>query len=371
MRQQKVAGYNAADMLTLDLQLVIFLLFALLILSAGGAIWLDRRRRSGGDEIAALGMAPFGVAWLDEHGAIQAVNPAAQRLLHLDSPNATTEGRLLLHEAADDPGHYRLMTLPPDHWLRVWCSADGRLVLLFDATDPQRAAQASQRLLNDLSHELRTPLATILTHAEVQGLAGLSDVTRAESLGLLKEETQRAIRLVNSMLELGRLETSAELPQRPLDMLPIAELAIQQSMPEATHKGIALRLEADTPLPTISGNADALLRVLLNLLDNAVKYGRTGDWVALSLRGDPAGLHCMVSDSGPGIAARHLPYLTQRFYRAAPPEQAGSGLGLALVQEILRQHGSALQIESQTEGSNTGTRVSFMLPARMPAGGTR
>lgn len=360
-------------MLIFDLKLTIFLLIALLAAAAGGAVWLDRARTRRNH--AGMEDAPFGVVSFNPAGKVQTANLAAQRLLGARAgsvpslPEAEADSLLVDLEAAG--GHYRLIAVPPDRWLRVWRSADGKLALLFDATDPQRAAQASQRLLNDLSHELRTPLATILTHAEVQGLAGLSDVTRAESLGLLKEETQRAIRLVNSMLELGRLETSAELPQRPLDMLPIAELAIQQSMPEATLKGIVLRLEADTPLPTISGNADALLRVLLNLLDNAVKYGRTGDWVALSLRGDPAGLHCMVSDSGPGIAARHLPYLTQRFYRAAPLEQAGSGLGLALVQEILRQHGSALQIESETEGSNTGTRVSFVLPARAPAGGAR
>jgi len=78
-----------------------------------------------------------------------------------------------------------------------------------------------------VSHELRTPLATILTHAEVRGLAGLPDATRQESLHLLKEETQRAVRLVNALLEMGRLETGGELAQRPVDLLALAEAAVQ------------------------------------------------------------------------------------------------------------------------------------------------
>jgi two-component system phosphate regulon sensor histidine kinase PhoR len=112
----------------------------------------------------------------------------------------------------------------------------------------------------------------------------------------------------------------------------------------------------------VLGDADQLLRVWLNLLDNAVKYCRPDDQVTVSLRREGAGVRGAVSDDGPGIAREHLPHLTQRFYRAAPLEQAGSGLGLALVEEILRQHGSTLQIESQIEGDATGTRLHFLLP---------
>ena len=84
--------------------------------------------------------------------------------------------------------------------------------------------------------------------------------------------------------------------------------------------------------------------------------------MTVSLQREPGGIRCTILDSGPGIPAAHLPHVTRRFYRAAPQEVEGSGLGLALVEEILRRHGSRLEIESHTEGEQTGTRVAFVLP---------
>ncbi|MER2599747.1 MAG: ATP-binding protein [Caldilineales bacterium] len=361
------------SMFTIDLQLLLFLLIALLALVAGGAVGLERwlrgrgrRQDEPGPALAALDQAPFGVLALSSGGDVQWANPAAQRLLDLAEPSGALPEEVwadrLLADVETTGGRYRLIPLPPDRWLRAWTSAGGQWIFIFDASDQQRAGQAAQRLLNDLGHELRTPLATILTHAEVQGLAGLPDATRQESLHLLKEETQRAVRLVNALLELGRLETGGELAQRPVDLLTLAEAAVQQTLPQAEARAIQISLEADTPLPHVLGDADQLLRVWLNLLNNAVKYCRPDDRVTVSLRREEAGVRGAVSDNGPGIARKHLPYLTQRFYRAAPLEQAGSGLGLALVEEILRQHGSTMQIESQTEGDATGTRLHFLLP---------
>ena len=357
-------------MYNFDLQLLLFLLIALLAMIADGAVWLDRsfsRRRSARVFDEALEDAPFGALRLNRVGEAQYANVTAQRLLDLPASRGPLPAEEwadhLLADAEAAGSRYRLVALPGGRWLRAWISQGGELVFLFDATEQQRAAQASSRLLNDLGHELRTPLATILTHAEVQGLANLPEPTRAESLRLLKEETLRAIRLVNAMLDLGRLETSSELALRPIDLLAVAEAAVQQTSAPAAAKEIHLSLRADTPLPAVPGDADALLRVLLNLLDNAVKFSRPGDQVTLSLQREAAGVRCAVSDTGPGIPAQHLPRVTQRFYRAAPLEQAGSGLGLALVEEALRRHGSALQIESPDPGSAAGVRAHFLLTA--------
>jgi two-component system phosphate regulon sensor histidine kinase PhoR len=259
-------------------------------------------------------------------------------------------------------GRYRIVPAPPDRLVRWWAMGGGELVFLFDATEQQRADQAARQLLNDLSHELRTPLATILTHVEVLGLANLPDATRAESLRLLKEETQRTVRLANAMLELGRLEISGEPALRPVDALAVAEAALHQSMPNAEACSIHLSLEADTPVPAVLAEADQLMRVFLNLLDNAIKFSRAGDRVVVSLAHEAPGVRCTVRDNGPGIAGQHLPFVTRRFYRAASPEQAGSGLGLAMVEEILRRHGSVLHLESNTETGLSGTCLSFVLP---------
>lgn len=375
-------------MLTLDLQPLLFGLLVLLALVAGGTVWLDRRLRYRGRSAKAAGLslpdldeAPFGVLALTEAGELRFANPAARRLLGLDAaaktlPEAEWADRLLddvdsIRANGGAAGRYRITPAAPERFVRWWAMAGGELVFLFDATEQQRTDQAGRRLLNDLSHELRTPLATILTHAEVLSLPNLPDVTRAESQRLLKEETQRAVRLVNAMLELGRLETSAELALRPVDLLAVAEAALQQTMPQAEARAIHLSMEADTPLPAVLAEADQMLRVFLNLLDNAVKFSRPGDRVILALRRDPLGVRCEVRDTGPGIPAQHLPFVTRRFYRAAAPEHAGSGLGLAMVEEILRRHGSALQIASRAEGEATGTSVSFVLPAAPAEGGQR
>jgi two-component system phosphate regulon sensor histidine kinase PhoR len=99
------------------------------------------------------------------------------------------------------------------------------------------------------------------------------------------------------------------------------------------------------------------------LLDNAVKYLRTGDRVTVTLRRqlDRHVILCEVHDTGPGIPAEHLPLVTRRFYRVASEEIGGSGLGLAVVKEILRRHHSELEISSRTEGAETGTTIRFVL----------
>lgn len=225
--------------------------------------------------------------------------------------------------------------------------------------------QAARFLISDLSHELRTPLATLLTHLEVLRLPQIPEETRRQSIHLMQVEARRMARLVHDLLELGRLETSAAIERRPVDLLATVEEAIAQVAPQARARQIALSLQADTPLPLVVGDADRLKQVFLNLLDNAVKYSRPGDRVVVSLQQDPArdGIACAVCDNGPGIPAEHLPYITHRFYRVASQDVEGSGLGLAVVEEILRRHQSRLEIESRSEGAETGTCARFILPS--------
>ncbi|MEA3338717.1 MAG: ATP-binding protein, partial [Chloroflexota bacterium] len=168
--------------------------------------------------------------------------------------------------------------------------------------------------------------------------------------------------LINQMLELGRLETSAEVERRPVDILALVEQAIARSAPQAEGREIGLSLQAETPLPLVVGQEDRLLQVFLNLLDNGIKYSRPGDQVIVALGRVAEGVECVVRDTGPGIPAEHLPHVTRRFYRAVPRKIEGSGLGLALVEEILRRHQSCLEIESRAVGEETGTRARFVLP---------
>jgi two-component system, OmpR family, phosphate regulon sensor histidine kinase PhoR len=180
-------------------------------------------------------------------------------------------------------------------------------------------------------------------------------------------------RLVNDMLELGRLEMVESVTRRPVNLLKLVEETVVQVSPQSAEQGIDLNVTSTGSVPLVMGNADRLRQVLLNLLDNAVKYAGAHAQVTVSLEVVAAGVRCSCRDTGPGIAPAHLPYITRRFYRAAPDTIQGSGLGLALVEEILRRHGSALEIISPvSEGRGTCARFVLPLtedpaPATMPA----
>ncbi|MCJ7551400.1 MAG: HAMP domain-containing histidine kinase, partial [Anaerolineae bacterium] len=215
---------------------------------------------------------------------------------------------------------------------------------------------------------LRTPIATLLTHIEILGLDDVGDDVHTQSLQLAKREAQRMSRLVNDMLELGRLEMTETLTRRPLSLLALVEDVVAQTMPRAVAENVTVDIVSPPALPLVLGNTDRLRQVLLNLLDNAFKYAGAGSRATIELSAATAGVVCTICDTGPGIPPEHLPFVTQRFYRAAAETVEGSGLGLALVAEILRHHGSELEITSSV-ADDTGTCARFVLPPAGPTGG--
>lgn len=369
-------------MLSIDVRWILSAFFLLAGAAAGLVVWSDQRRRRGQatalfDTEKAGGVlerAPFGWLILSGRGNREYANPYACRLLGLEKGSGSLPEADWVHRLREDRaaargaevgvGRYRTISLASGKSVRWWVTPwrDWDVVFLLDVTDQKEAEQASRYLLNSLSHELHTPLSGILTHLEILQLSGVSQEIRQQSLGMLKAEAQRLSRMVRLMLELGRLETSAELERRPVDLMAVAEQAVAQLAPDAEGREITLALEANTPIPLVVGDRDRLMQVFLNLLDNVLKHCRPGDQAVVSLEEREEGVACTVRDTGPGIPSTHLPHVTRRFYRAAPQKVEGSGLGLALVEEILRRHGSDLTIESQAEGEETGTLVRFVLP---------
>lgn len=373
------------------------ILTALLLLLMGAALWAWTRPRP--PQVAAthnalaavFAHAPVAVLWLDEIGALRMANVQARTLIGIDAaatalPDAAWQRRLqedvqAVMASPTGSGRSRTLDLAGDlvetsgetpaeqrtwHW---WVTAweDGGLVFINDVTTAQQTEQTTQLLLSDLAHELRTPLATLATHLEVLRLATVAPEVRAQSVEFLREETQRLVRLVNNTLELGRLQSSSRLEHRQVQLFPLVEAVVSQLHGEAHARNVAVSIEAEANLPLVHGNADRLKQVWLNLLDNSLKYARAVDRVVLSLARDAnGGVACAVCDTGPGIAAEHLPHVTRRFYRAVPSGMAGSGLGLALAAEIVRQHGAQLTVESRNGAhadEATGTCVRFTLPA--------
>jgi two-component system, OmpR family, phosphate regulon sensor histidine kinase PhoR len=374
-------------MMALDLKLLLFLALLALLATALAAILLDRRRfrdplmlRAGihpADLRTALEAAPFGLLLLDQRPETVYANAQARRLLEIASafdplPSTLWRAELIrdvstAQQTTPPQTHYRVLSLTAEQTLSWWlCPLPHyTLVYLADLTTTYKMEKAARVFLGNLSHELRTPLMAILAHLEVLRTPDMPEVVRQSSLVTLHQETTRIVRLVQDLLELSRLEATPELNLKPVDLLLVAESAMAEVILTAETRGIGMTLGAEAALPRVVGDPDRLQQVFLNILDNAVKYSRTGDKVEVSLTPGPTGLCVTIHDTGPGIEPEHLPLVTGRLYRGRT-DVPGSGLGLALAEEILRRHGSHLEIESQATGLETGTTVRFLLPVATP-----
>lgn len=319
-----------------------------------------------------LAKAPIGALLFNAKGDLLQRNELANALFSLKTNNLPdTQWAHLLQDDLQTDGRYRTIEITtgeltaddetPPRLIRWWIAHhDGlRMALLFDITNEQRAEQSANQLLSDLSHELRTPLATLLTHIEVLGLPDIADDVQKQSLQFMKGETERLVRMSNRTLELGRIQTSTSLEPQPVDLTALVEATVSQMQVEAAAANATITIEADDALPHTLGDADQLRQVLINLIDNAIKYG--GNRIVVSLRQSANAITCAIRDNGSGIPAQQIPNLQRRYVRAAPADVEGSGLGLAMVHEILRRHNSQLQMNSQTEGSERGTTVTFTL----------
>lgn len=373
-------------MIALSLKLTIFIGLVIALALAGLVLYVERQRQRRAlhslstEDLkllsGALGTAPFGLLMLDAQTApnvVRYANARARQLLGLAEadpalPTAPWRTELEQDLRATRPvggpfqAHYRTLPLAPDVMLSWWICPlpQVNLIVLADISRQHKAEQTAWVFLENLSHELRTPLTAILTHLAVLRAPAIPEAARQTSLDIIQQESNRMARLVPALLELSRLEISEPLHLRPVDLALVAEAAIAQVILHAEARDILLTFETASPLPRVLGDPDRLKQVFLNLLDNALKYCRAGDKIEVTLCPQPSGVRTTFRDTGPGIPAEHLPNVAQRFYRART-DVAGSGLGLALVQEILRHHHSQLEIKSHTNGADTGTTFHFVL----------
>jgi signal transduction histidine kinase len=219
----------------------------------------------------------------------------------------------------------------------------------------------------DASHELRTPLAVIRTTAELALRRTRPPESYRESLAEIAVETERMTQLVEDLLTLARSGTEAvQMPRTSLDLRGLLRdvCAELRRLAEARQIRIeAPSIEADLgqSAAIVSGNAAALRRLFVILLDNALKYSPSGAEVRLRLSQDHGRIAVSIEDSGAGIAAADLPHIFERFYRAGDGGE-GHGLGLALADHIARAHGATIEVRSM-EGTSSVFCVSFAAPA--------
>ncbi len=243
----------------------------------------------------------------------------------------------------------------------------GRLSRAFNAmTARLRAARQMQvDFVANVSHELRTPLTSIKGMVETLRAGAVEDLeVRDRFLGTVESETDRLIRMVHDLLLLSRADSAAlNLRCEPVDVAHLARLTVERLAPQAGARGVTLRVETSPGLPPAWADPDRVAQVLVNLLDNAIKYSPPEATVDVAVFAGPdRTVLVQVRDHGAGIPPDALPRIGERFYRADKARSrthGGTGLGLAIAQALVEAHGGRLWLESR-EGE--GTTARFTLP---------
>ncbi|MDA8229449.1 MAG: ATP-binding protein [Desulfitobacterium hafniense] len=241
----------------------------------------------------------------------------------------------------------------------------GAVIVGHDVTELRRLEQVRTEFVANVSHELRTPLTSIKGFVEtLQDGAAEQPALRKKFLDIIETETLRLQRLIEDLLTLSRIENKV-LRAEPTSKVSFVQEAFEHIKPVietyAQAKGLQLMVDIPEDLPAVKVGKDLLSQILLNLLENAVKYTPEGS-VWLKAAGDGALVVLEFGDTGCGIPAENLPRVFERFYRvdkARSREQGGTGLGLSIAKHIIEGSGGEIHVRSSV---GTGTVFTCKLP---------
>jgi two-component system phosphate regulon sensor histidine kinase PhoR len=257
-------------------------------------------------------------------------------------------------------------------------AAAARVLVFHDVTRLKSYETARADFVANLTHELRTPLAAICGYVETLSQGVDDRATERRFMSIIERQSRRLARLIDDLVSLSDLERGlSPLKLEPLEPRRVAEEAAELMRETARRNGVGLEVHCSAEVPAVAGDHDRMTQVMVNLLDNALKYTPRGGTVKFDVRAIEAaaangvatmgtaraGIEFIVADTGEGIPAADIPRLTERFYRvdrARSRELGGTGLGLAIVKHILQLHQGTLKIESRLR---EGTTVTVWMPA--------
>lgn len=223
-----------------------------------------------------------------------------------------------------------------------------------------------RQFASDASHELRTPIAAILTQCEYALSLPEDNAEQRMCLERIQRQAKRMSTLVSQLLELTRADQQrAAIRKESFDLSELIEVVLEQMEPQAQARGIEFRTRLKPNL-SFFGDPSLMMRLILNLVSNAIQYGRSGGFVLVSLTDDGRQAELRVEDNGIGIAPEHTPHIFERFYRADPSRSAqsgSSGLGLSMVAWIVKAHGGTVGVSSTL---GVGTTFTVILPLSSP-----
>jgi signal transduction histidine kinase len=241
--------------------------------------------------------------------------------------------------------------------------AAGILLVISDITTVKKIEDDQNKFISSVSHELRTPLTTIIGYIDLLQRRGVSDeAITQKALDTTKAEAQRLLRLVNDILNINRYNNiDFEFIFTNIDPNALIENVVAELNMKGNPNGIAI-LYTSVELPEIMGDYDRLKQVLINVIDNAVKYSNEDDIVRVTATYDENYLEITVRDFGEGIPEDKQEKVFETFYRVEEDrnrQRGGFGIGLSIVKNIIRKHSGKVKIESV---AGQGTLVSIMLP---------
>ncbi len=318
-----------------------------------------------------LSGVPLPMVMIGADDLIFAANPAAEAILGtgqigrhhaiaLRQPALLAAIEVTLHDRV--AGQARYVIHGPSHEVTYLVTVtpvsstdrSGALCAFEDITEQELIGQLRRDFVANVSHELRTPLTALAGFIEtLKGAARDDPAARDRFLTIMERETGRMNRLVQDLLSLSRVE--AEERRRPttdVDVAAVIQSAAAALRPVANAANVTLEITGADSAPHVPADADQLLQVFQNLIENAIKYGASGRLITVRIHpptSDPL-LQIDVIDRGDGIEEQHLQRLTERFYRVdthRSREKGGTGLGLAIVKHIVNRHRGEFTISSQ------------------------
>ncbi|HET6498733.1 MAG TPA: response regulator [Coriobacteriia bacterium] len=329
---------------------------------------------------AILAATADGLIVLDKTGRVELVNAAAAELLGLHTDTVMRRvvpiTQLLgLDETPDLGVGVEVVRPEPDHrvlMVRVNRitgpdrAHEGHVISVRDITAEREAAVMKNEFVSTVSHELRTPLTSIKGYVDliVDGDAGEINEVQREFLGIVQENSNRLVSLINDMLDISRIESGrVHLRVDPLDIPEVIQGVIETFRTVAKSSGIELSSVTEGPVARAAGDRDRIGQVLMNLVSNAIKYSPGGG--AVTVRARQNGDYVMVSvrDTGIGIAPEDQERLFSKFYRvdsSLTREIGGTGLGLSICKSVVELLGGEVGCESE---AGKGSTFWFTLPA--------
>ncbi len=356
-----------------------------------------RRRVAASDELqrALVDAIPDPVLVVDSRGYVRLANPTAEQhfdqklaghplgrflrdpgiLAAIDSAiRADVSSTVSFSPLLDRTRHYTCRIQP-----MLTVDGEPAAILSLRETSEQVAIERMRSdFIANASHELRTPLTALNGFVEtLKGPARDDPSAQAMFLDIMEAESSRMTRLIDDLLSLSKLEADVHRPvSEDVDLAELVQVAVSGLEPQLRKNRTTVETEVEDRPMRVRGDPDQLQQLVANLIDNASKYGRPGTPVRIELAcldpaGDKAGplagrpaIRLSVIDQGEGIAAEHLPRLTERFYRvdrSRSRRAGGTGLGLAICKHIIKRHGGHLNVESKL---GEGSRFSVFIPVR-------